>query len=433
MLHTTFLERRRLESLSRGDLAEHQRRRLNVLVKAILPRNRFYAEKLAPQFDFDRLSDANGPLGSLDELAEWPYTFKEELQPVAGSEPWASNLTFPQDDYLRYHQTSGTRGRPMAVLDTGEDWQWWLECWQYVFDAADIQPNDRLLMAFSFGPFVGFWSAFEAAIARGCLVVPAGGLTTLARLEMLRSARATVVFSTPSYALHMAEVGAAHQIDVAHLGLRKVVLAGEPGGSIPHVRARIGELWDAEVFDHGGATEIGPWGYGDATARGMHVMESEFIAEFLSLETGQAAVEGELSELVLTNLGRVGCPVIRYRTGDLVRPIWEHESANRFVLLDGGIVGRSDDMLVVRGVNIFPSSIDQILRSFPEVVEYRTTIDKAGAMDQITVEVEDRLEEPARIAEELRLRLGLKIEVYPVPLGSLPRFEGKGKRVIDQR
>jgi phenylacetate-CoA ligase len=366
-------------------------------------------------------------------MAAWPFTFKEGLQPVAGTEPWASNLTFPQSDYLRFHQTSGTRGRPMAVLDTAEDWQWWLECWQYVFDAAAIQPEDCCLMAFSFGPFIGFWSAFDAAVARGCLVVPTGGLPTLARLELLRSVRASVVFATPSYALHMAEAGAAHQIDVSQLGLRQLVLAGEPGGSIPHVRARIAELWNAEVLDHGGATEIGPWGYGNARQSGMHVMESQFIAEFRSLETGEAAAEGELSELVLTNLGRIGCPIIRYRTGDLVRPVWQHEAANRFVLLEGGIVGRVDDMLVVRGVNIFPSSIDQILRSFPEVIEYRTTISRAGAMDQVTVEVEDRLAEPRRIAEELRLRLGLKIEVSLVPPGSLPRFEGKGKRVIDRR
>ena len=159
MVHTTFLERRRFESLSPADLAEHQRRRLNALLKATLPRNRFYADKLAAQLDFDRLADEDGPLRSLDEMAGWPLTFKEELQPDAGSEPWATNLTFPRSDYLRFHQTSGTRGRPMAVLDTAEDWQWWLECWQYVFDAADIQPKDCCLMAFSFGPFVGFWSA----------------------------------------------------------------------------------------------------------------------------------------------------------------------------------------------------------------------------------------------------------------------------------
>jgi phenylacetate-CoA ligase len=433
MVHTNFLERRRLESLSGDSLADHQRRRLNALLKAILPRNQFYAGKLAAQLDFGRLADSDGPLRSLNEMSEWPFTFKEELQPTGGFEPWAANLTYPLGDYVRFHQTSGTRGRPMAVLDTAEDWQWWLEGWQYVLDAAGVEVEECCLMAFSFGPFIGFWSAFEAALARGCLVVPSGGMTTLARLELARTSRATVIFSTPSYALHMAEVGADHQIDVGQLGVRQLVLAGEPGGSIRHVRKRIAELWNVRVLDHGGASEVGPWGYGHVTARGLHVMESEFIAEFLSLETGGPAVAGELSELVLTALGRVGSPVIRYRTGDLVRPVWPEEGDNRFVLLEGGIVGRVDDMLVVRGVNIFPSSLDQILRSFPEVVEYRTTIDKAGAMDQVSVEVEDRLEEPARIAAELRLRLGLKVEVRLVPLGSLPRFEGKGKRVIDQR
>ncbi len=258
-------------------------------------------------------------------------------------------------------------------------------------------------------------------------------MNTLARLELLRTSQTTVVFCTPSYALHMAEVGADHQIDVGTLGVLKMVLAGEPGGSIGHVRGRIEQLWNAKVFDHGGATEVGPWGYADSCGRGLHVLESEFIAEFLSVETGTPAAEGELSELVLTNLGRIGSPVLRYRTGDLVRPTWQFEGPNRFVLLDGGILGRSDDMHVIRGVNIFPSSIDHILRSFPEVVEYRTVIRQEAAMDYLVVEVEDRLECPERIAEELRLRLGLKIDVNLAPLGSLPRFEGKGKRFFDER
>ncbi len=165
----------------------------------------------------------------------------------------------------------------------------------------------------------------------------------------------------------------------------------------------------------------------------MFVNEHDFVAEFLSIETGAAAKEGELSELVLTNLGRVGSPIIRYRTGDLVRPIWQHAGSNRFVLLEGGILSRADDMMVIRGVNIFPSSIDQILRSFPEVIEYRITARKVGSMDQLFVEIEDRLGEPQRVATELHLRLGLKVEVQTVPLGTLPRVDGKGRRFIDER
>jgi phenylacetate-CoA ligase len=165
----------------------------------------------------------------------------------------------------------------------------------------------------------------------------------------------------------------------------------------------------------------------------VHVLESEFIAEFLSAETGKPAAEGELAELVLTNLGRAGCPVIRYRTGDLVRPSWQQEGANRFVLLEGGVLGRADDMVIIRGVNVYPGSIEQILRSFPEVVEFRILARRTGEMDQLAIEIEDRLEQPDRVAKELRLRLGLKVDVSCVALGSLPRFEGKGKRFIDER
>jgi phenylacetate-CoA ligase len=125
--------------------------------------------------------------------------------------------------------------------------------------------------------------------------------------------------------------------------------------------------------------------------------------------------------------------VIRYRTGDLVRPVWQHEGANRFVLLEGGVLGRSDDMLIIRGVNVFPSAVEQIVRSFPEVHEYRMVAYKVEAMDQLRVEIEDRLEQPRRVADELQLRLGLKIEVGAVPLGSLPWFEGKGRRFVDER
>jgi phenylacetate-CoA ligase len=136
---------------------------------------------------------------------------------------------------------------------------------------------------------------------------------------------------------------------------------------------------------------------------------------------------------VITSLGRGGSPVIRYRTGDLVRPVWQHGQASPFVLLDGGILGRTDDMLIIRGVNVFPTALEQILRSFPEVLEYRMIATKIGEMDQLNIEVEDRLDQPMRIAEEVQVRLGLRVEVKCVPTGSLPRFEGKGQRFIDRR
>lgn len=433
---TRLEERRRLAALDREHLVAHQLQRLNRLLAEILPANRFYADKLADLLVESPTGSSNSllKLASLDDLARLPYTYKEELLGAPQHDAWgAANRTYALERYVRFHQTSGTHGRPLVVLDTADDWQWWLDCWQYVLDAAELGPADRLFMAFSFGPYIGFWSAHDAAIERGCLVIPGGGMNTLGRLEAIRASGATAVFCTPSYALHLAEVGAANQLPTSKLKVRTLVLAGEPGGSIPSVRQRIEEAWNARVIDHAGASEIGAWGIPDRDGRGLHVLESEFMAEFLAVESGEPAAEGELAELVLTTLGRAGYPVIRYRTGDLVRPTWNTIGENRFVFLEGGVLGRSDDMIVVRGVNIFPSAIEEIVRGFPEVAEYRLTASKAGAMDKLHVEIEDRLSQPERVARELQLRLGLRIDVTLVASGSLPRFEGKGRRFVDER
>lgn len=421
---STAEQRRQFERLSADELAQHQCDRLNALLAQMLPHNRFYAEKL---------TGIQLPLESFDQLDELPFTFKDDLLNDPDGSHIAANRTYPLERYVRFHRTSGTRGRPLVVVDTQEDWAWWIDCWQYVLDTADMGAEDRVMMAFSFGPFIGFWSAFDSVVARGALVIPAGGLNTIARLELVQGHRATCLLCTPSYAMHMAEVATDNQIDPTTLDVRRIIVAGEPGGSVPNMRRRIEEAWNAEVIDHSGASEVGPWGYADRSRKGLHVNEAEFIAEFLSVETGKPAGEGELAELVLTTLGRVGAPVIRYRTGDLVRPSWNHEQENRFVLLDGGVLGRSDDMMIIRGVNVFPSSVEQILRGFPEIIEYRLTAFRKGQMDQMSVEIEDRLNDPDRVARELQLRLGLRIDVTTVEIGSLPRFEGKGKRFIDQR
>ncbi len=421
---STLESRRRIQQLTAAELKSHQLIRCNQLLQEILPTNRFYAAK----FGKSALQ-----LASREELSQLPYTFKSELIGDESTNGFAHNLTWPVDQYTRFHRTSGTRSLPLTVLDTARDWQWWLETWQPVLDVADVQSSDRVVMAFSFGPFIGFWSAFDAVIERQCLVAPTGAMTTLARLELVRALKATLIFCTPSYALHLSEVAQASQFDIRKLGVRALIVAGEPGGSIPAIREQIESAWQAQVIDHCGASEIGPWGFADPAGRGIHVNEAELIAEFISIESGAAATEGELSELVLTTLGRAGSPVIRYRTGDLVRPSWTDNQACNFVLLLGGVLGRTDDMMIVRGVNVFPSSIEQILRSFPEIAEYRLTAYKDSAMDQLRIEIEDRLDQPTRVKNELQLRLGLRIDVECVPLGSLPRYEAKGQRFVDKR
>jgi len=404
--------------------------RLRGLLQTILPHNRFYAEKLA------RVGDATA-IAALDELAGWPFTSKEELV-AAAAEGTPANLTWPVDRYVRYHQTSGTHGRPLPVFDTAADWQWWMECWREILDRGGVAAGDRVLVASSFGPYAGFWSAFDAALDRGAMAIPTGGMTSLARLEAARSLAATVLVATPSYALHLAEVAEEAKIDTAALPVRLVIVAGEPGGSLLAVRGRLAALWAAEVLDHAGATEVGPWGVGDLRGPGLDVLEPWFHPEFLSTATGAAAGPGELAELVLTTLGRAGAPVIRYRTGDLVRPLWPTDAEIAaggcpWVRLDGGILGRVDDMLVIRGVNIFPGAIDDIVRGFPEVVEYRVIVRSRDSLDELAVEIEDRLAMPERVALEFQVRLGLRVDVRAVPPGSLPRFEGKARRIVDER
>ncbi len=421
----TYQERRRLEQMSTPELRSFQLHRLNLLLEQILPQNSFYQRKLG---------SLGRPIISWDQFALLPFTTKDELLSDR-PDGLASHLTFPVSRYVRFHRTSGSRGRPLVILDTAEDWEWWLEGWQFVLDAAGVESGHRAVLAFSFGPFIGFWSAYEACVRRGVLVVPTGGMSTVARLELIGEWRPEFVLCTPSYALRMAEVAREQNWPLSSWGVRALIVAGEPGGSIPSTRQRIEEAWGAHVIDHAGATEVGPWGYADEKREGLYVNESQFVAEFRPLDQQQCIepVDGQLCELVLTTLGRAGCPVLRYRTGDVVRPRRLQDRPTRFVFLDGGVLGRTDDMIIVRGVNVFPSAVEAVLREFPELCEYRITVYRQHELDQILIEVEDPLHLPARIADRIHRRIGLRVDVVAVEPGSLPRFEGKAQRLIDRR
>ena len=411
-----------LQSATRAEIEQHQLQRLNHLLAEILPANNFYREKLGA---------ADLQLHDLSELVDLPFTTKLELISNNSAPNSAVNLSYAAEQYVRFHRTSGTSGSPLVILDTAADWQWWIDTWQYVLDAAGITAQDRAFLAFSFGPFIGFWSAHDAIVARGAMSIPGGGLRSLARLELIESSGATLLFSTPTYALHLVEVATDHGINLRDNSVTKIIVAGEPGGSVAAIRTRIEEAWGATLFDHAGASEIGPWGFSSVDRTGIHVCEAEFIAEFIDVETNLPARAGEVSELVLTTLGRSGSPVIRYRTGD--RVIHEFQESNSFVHLAGGVLGRVDDMLVIRGVNIFPTALDEIMRSFDDVIEYRITATRSGELDQLAVEVEDTAHDAQRIADTIETRLGLHVPVTCVAANSLPRFEGKAKRFIDLR
>lgn len=413
--------RKSIQAVTREELQQFQLDRLNQLLARTLPRNHFYQERFgARQF----------PLQSLDQWSEFPTSTKSDWQTEA-ADGIALHHTFPLQEYRRYHRTSGTRGRPMVILDTAEDWHWWTSTWQYVLDACEIHSSDRILMAFSFGPFIGFWSAHDACLQRECLVIPSGGLSTLARIDLIRTASPTVLFATPSYALHLATEATQRGISLRESSIRTVFVAGEPGGSIPSVRAQLENLYGAQVMDHAGATEIGPWGFGTVDGKGLHIIESEFIAEFLPLDPAIPNIDPRWRELVLTSLGRSGAPVFRYRTQDIVQPVWDRdESGTEFVRLEGGILGRSDDMFVVRGVNVFPTSIESIIRQFPAIEEFRIRVQKRGELDEVAIDIESSEPLQTSLEEALQVQLGLRIPVANLPAGSLPRSEGKSRRFV---
>ena len=387
-------------------------------------------------FYADRLANVSFPLESLDQLRELPLLAKSELIPDQRGEP-GRIFGLPRNRYSRMHQTSGTSGWPMPVYDTVADWLWWLECWQYVLDAANVTASDVAMMAFSFGPFIGFWTANDALVQRGAMVVPGGGMSSEARLRMIADHDCTIVCCTPTYALHLASVAEQKQIDLTSGSVSRIIVAGEPGGSIPTIRSRIEQAWGAQVIDHAGASELGAWGFGSVDGKGMHVIETEFIAELLHFDddtpNGKLVADGELAELVLTNLGRHGGPAIRYRTGDIVRGFRNHDYDCEFLWLEGGVLGRADDMMVIRGVNVFPSSIEAIVREVDAAAEFRIIATQVDEMDQLAIEVEMDAAAIDQLSELLRDRLAMRVKVEPVERGTLPRFEAKAKRLVDRR
>jgi phenylacetate-CoA ligase len=416
-----------LETLPRERLRELQWRKLQGMAAELLGEsgNRFVKRAWA-----NAGLRAAADLRSWDDFSRLPFTSKADLvEDQAANPPFGSNLTFPLERYVRVHQTSGTSGQPIRWLDTQASWDWWIRCWGFVLQGAGLTPADRVFFPFSFGLFIGFWAGFEGARGIGALAIPGGGQDSPTRLTWMERLGVTALVCTPSYALHLLEVARERGLDVRKLGVRTTVHAGEPGANIPPVRARIEEGWGARAFDHAGMTEMGAYGYECAGQAGLHVNESEFIAEVINAVTGQPAREGEL---VLTNLGRIGSPAIRYRTGDRVRLAEGPCACGRtFLRLENGILGRLDDMLIVRGVNVFPSAIEAVVRRFRAIEEFQIEIFRDGELDEVRVLIEAGDATLTRAVQEaFRAEMGLRLDVCAVAPRTLPRHELKARRVV---
>ena len=418
------------ETASRERLQTLQVAKLQKLLREISGRNRFYTKK------WKDAGMVPGDIHSLPDFQKLPFTYKSEL--VGAQEeapPFGTNMTFSLDAYTRIHQTSGTTGTPMRVLDTPESWNWWGHCWGHVLRGAEVTAADRVFLPFSFGPFIGFWAAVEGARRVGAMMIPGGGWDSIQRLHMMRDLGATVVCCTPTYALRLAEVAREEHFDIRSLSVRALIHAGEPGANVARTKARIESAWGAKCFDHAGASEVGAHSFEcELQPGGIHIIESEFIAEVIDPQTGQEAASGETGELVITNLGRAGFPVIRYRTGDLVKLNLTPCGCGRtFARFDGGLLGRSDDMVTIRGVNVYPTAIENVIRQFGSVDEFQVTVTTVHEMHQLEVEIEvvsgnDTEHVRTHVEQAIYHALSLRPTVKVARPGTLAHFEMKARR-----
>ena len=405
--------------------------------QAVLDRLNGLIAEVSGSNEFQRARLDGVILRSLDDLRHIPTIDKDDLlRDQQAHPPFGRNLTFPLERYVHLHQTSGTSGSTLRVLDTQDDWDWWRGCLHDVFAAAGVGPTDLVALAYSFGPYVQFWASFEGAGAVGANRIALGGMDSVQRLETIRDYSATTLVCTPSYAIRLATVADQRDLDDALYSVKRIICTGEPGASLPAVRSQIEALWQARCFDHAGLSEVGAFGYPCAEGGGIHVNEREFVAEIVAPGSEDQVSDGEVGELIVTAVGRKGFPAIRYRTGDVVECCEGRcpaGHADRW--FPGGILGRTDDMVVIRGMNVFPSAIEQVLREFDELGEFRITFyTEPAAMDEVKVEVE--LAQPSQgraIQARLRTRLGLRVRIVPLQSGILPIRAGKARRVLDIR
>jgi phenylacetate-CoA ligase len=399
-------------AISSNGIKELQLSKLQSGLKDVLRTNEFWRQ---------RLHDVHG----WDDFEQLPLTTKAELvADQAAHPPFGTNLTFPLEAYVRLHQTSGSSGdAPLRWLDTADSWEWWLRIWSdHVYRTAGVTEADRVFFAFSFGPFIGFWSAFGGAQRLGAMCISGGAMTSEQRVRNMLDLGATVLLSTPTYALRLADVADQIGVNLSAAGIRTTIHAGEPGASIPATRAAIEAAYSAVAYDHTGMTELGPTGHSCTARDGVHLIESEFIFEVMP--------DGEL---VATNLGRWGMPLVRYRTGDRVEVATEPcACGSPFMKIVGGIHGRVDDMFTVRGVNLYPSQVEDIVRRYPEVSEFMIEHRRERQMDEVTLLLETSLDSFSsdRLEADLRQALGVRLDCRVVQSGTLPRSELKSRRIV---
>jgi phenylacetate-CoA ligase len=427
------------ESLPRADLRRLQTERLRATVRWCRERIPFYRAAL------DAAGVAGETLRDLDDLERLPFTVKADLR-----EHYPFGLfAVPLAEVRRIHASSGTRGKPTVVGYTVRDLETWSECMARGLVAAGARPGDLLHLAYGYGLFTGGLGFHQGAERLGCTVVPASSGNTLRQLLLLQDFRPQGLACTPSFALHLGEAMREAGVDARALGLRYGTFGAEPWSEA--MRRQIEEVLGLRAVDFYGLSEvIGPGVAAECEAReGLHVNEDHFLVEVLDPASGAPLPPGREGELAFTSLGKEALPVLRYRTGDLSALTVESCRCGRTLARMARVKGRTDDMLVIRGVNVYPSQIEAVLLGVPELApHYRLVVDRSGALARLTVEVEvaeavlrawggwqptrpEAADLRGRVADRLRAMLALSTEVRLVAPRTVPRSEGKAVRVVE--
>ena len=427
----------RVERMPQPQLLEHQLRQLRERLSYVSERSPFYRRKL------DAAGIRAGNVRTLDDVRRIPFTEKEELRlSQAAHPPWGDFACIGPREAVRVFQTTGTTGRPVRVMLSRTDWfDTYYRQFSHFRCGYGLTEDDVLFVPFNYGLYVAWWGFQSAMEKAGLMVIPGGGLSSKDRLRAMLDWGATAICGTPSYLLYLAETARKNGIDLPSSSIRKVVAAGEPGASIPATKKAIQTQWGAECFDDIGSTEISNFGFECLAHEGTHVIEGMFLAEVVNPETLEPLPDGQVGELILTNLCCESVPLIRYRTRDLVRFNRAPCACGRTSLrLEGGVLGRSDDMFHFAGVNVFPAQVQDLLHQVDEFSqEYQLIVPSQGSGRRLSIRVEPAREglggsqiEAARerLVEMVKYRITVTPEVQVCEIGSLPRVEGKAKRVI---
>lgn len=418
-----------IETMPRKELEKYQIRLLNNELD--------FARKGSPYY---RQVLPKGKIKSLDDLRNLPFLDKKIIRARQDARlPFGDLVAVPEKDIVYISASSGSTGQPTASPFTAQDFEDFIDCQARLFWRSGMRAADRYIHALNFSLFIG-GPCVLGAQKLGALSIHAGSIPSERLITMIQQFRPNWTWTTPSYAWYLGETAKKAGLDPAKdLSIRNIICSGEPGGAIKETRENIEELWNANLYEYYGLSDIFGACAGSCTEKsGIHIEEDHMIVEVLDPKTGEPVGEGERGEMVLTTLKKRARPLIRFRTGDIVTYTDEKCDCGRTHKRLHGIHGRTDDMLIIKGVNIFPSDVEAIVRGKPFLTgEYRIIVDREKHLDVITVEVENTAKKVSEVqslvATDIKARIGVGAKVIVHPPGTLPRETHKAKRVVDKR